>query len=727
MKRPVIWIAAAFAVVPLAPAGADTQTYFNFGLSGSLFGNAFSSYFSFDEDGFSSGQANLFGPNFRASAGDIGADWNAFSLSNRSFQGIQATVPAGRFEITGIAGQTQITPSLADLFNRPPGLLAPRDPVISSTVYGLRGTYNFNRAFSLSASQVVTPDASRIEGPSIFSTALTYAPNKHTRVELEGAQSRGGNGYQIAGRRKGGRFDIAASYRRADPNFSSAGNLLLRTNRNGYNVSSGYRLSNEIHVSGTTYRYTDGFGGRSRFDGLNIGLLTPRDPDFLGRRDRPIRVNLRYQDRALVQSALIGGRTQHYQGPGLSVSGGNTGKVNLLFTYDRLNFESSGTPDTKNNRYSLSARRAFGRHNHLTLYTGLNLAETERSATLARDGDRRDLTTGFVFDSAIKNGAIILRTGLERQQSRYADESARAFATRLGAEFPLGANGRRIGVEYRKGFGGSGFLRNIYNDALYLSYRQNISIGKRVAQFSPSQLSAEQRLELGRVTARVFEDTNLNGRYDNGEQTVPNVVIALTDEVRNRTGNAGQANFPALPPNRYRLRLIVQSLPIELTQLSDSDREINIAARQNLKIDFPVSRTGTISGTVFLDANRNGRRDSGEAGLRGAVVRIAGLEILTFSETEGAFTVSNVPPGARSLEIDTQFVGGAISSYDVTTPLAPLFLNSGAGIRAGDIGLAPREAPILIGELAPSGQSISTPATPPAMPQAEPVAISLHN
>lgn len=165
-----------------------------------------------------------------------------------------------------------------------------------------------------------------------------------------------------------------------------------------------------------------------------------------------------------------------------------------------------------------------------------------------------------------------------------------------------------------------------------------------------------------------------------------------------------------------------------MTQVLESDRNISLAARQNLIADFPVSRTGTISGTVFLDANRNGRRDPEEGGVRDAVVRLANSQVLTFSDQNGAFTISNVPPGQRALEVDTRFVPGAAAAYDVTTQIKPLFLGSGANVQAGAVSLAPREKPIETGQLPPSGepsQPISAPVAPPAKSQAETTAAAL--
>ena len=107
-----------------------------------------------------------------------------------------------------------------------------------------------------------------------------------------------------------------------------------------------------------------------------------------------------------------------------------------------------------------------------------------------------------------------------------------------------------------------------------------------------------------------FLDANNNGTFDAGE-------------VRVFSDASGRYTFNGLTPATYH---VGQILPAGYTHTTPgsavtASRTATVVANQTLiNQDFGVTGTNSITGTFFTDANGNGTKDSGEAGISGGIV-----------------------------------------------------------------------------------------------------------
>ncbi len=146
-------------------------------------------------------------------------------------------------------------------------------------------------------------------------------------------------------------------------------------------------------------------------------------------------------------------------------------------------------------------------------------------------------------------------------------------------------------------------------------------------------------LPLAALSGVVFHDRNDNGLQDDGEPGIPGVVITLegtgSSNRVERTGNAGGFTFSRLRPGTYSLSEN-QLIPYVNRDLvigdhggarseNDSITGIHLNSgsfAQGYK--FAKLRPGLLSGVVYLDANNNGIRDPGEAGIPGVEIMLQG-------------------------------------------------------------------------------------------------------
>ncbi len=154
------------------------------------------------------------------------------------------------------------------------------------------------------------------------------------------------------------------------------------------------------------------------------------------------------------------------------------------------------------------------------------------------------------------------------------------------------------------------------------------------------------------AAVRLFIDTNENGRYDEGEETVPAKAIRLDRSANILIGSDGILRITQLQSYWiYRMDIDVAALPNP--NLAPKTKSLSFVAEPNRlrEIDIPLYQTGTIDGTVFLSKNESLQ---GLGGLRLELFRegeTEPVEILrTFSD--GGFYSYGLLPGNYTLRVD---------------------------------------------------------------------------
>lgn len=194
----------------------------------------------------------------------------------------------------------------------------------------------------------------------------------------------------------------------------------------------------------------------------------------------------------------------------------------------------------------------------------------------------------------------------------------------------------------------------------------------------------------------VYIDLNQNGSRDAGEPGIPNVEITISGvafpgtalerpltpadipggAMTVLTDASGFYNFPILPPGTYS---IVQTQPPGFLDGQEEDADPNgpPATVLNDRFDdvqlFPfnvrgpfnfgeIASQGRINGSVYVDRNNNGRRDPGEVGIGGVIVRLDGIDLAGRSArarivtaANGTFSFRGMTPGTyRIIETHPQ-------------------------------------------------------------------------
>ena len=160
----------------------------------------------------------------------------------------------------------------------------------------------------------------------------------------------------------------------------------------------------------------------------------------------------------------------------------------------------------------------------------------------------------------------------------------------------------------------------------------------------------------GAVYGRVYQDVNLNGRFDVGiDQPQANARVRVDGNRYVVSDANGNFRIDSVARGDHSVYLDLLSVRADLTLLDNTQQLITMDSRRDVILDFRVVRTGRITGVVWLDANGNGRLDEGEQPLADVrVVTGSGRDTLT--DDKGYFIIGDLPPGEHILLLDEKTI-----------------------------------------------------------------------
>jgi hypothetical protein len=194
---------------------------------------------------------------------------------------------------------------------------------------------------------------------------------------------------------------------------------------------------------------------------------------------------------------------------------------------------------------------------------------------------------------------------------------------------------------------------------------------------SPAQMNS-----YGKISGRVYQDIDLDGRFDPAVDKPQAEVQVRVDGNRYVVSDEnGLFRFDSVIEGDHRVYLDLLSVRADLTVLDGDAKNTMLEAGRDSVLDFRVVRTGRISGRAWLDANGNGEFDEGETPLADVrVVTASGRDTLT--DSDGLFTISDLPPGDHVVLLDEKTIPEKTMSG-----FKPLAVRVLPGKEAGEIKL----------------------------------------
>ena len=174
-----------------------------------------------------------------------------------------------------------------------------------------------------------------------------------------------------------------------------------------------------------------------------------------------------------------------------------------------------------------------------------------------------------------------------------------------------------------------------------------------------------------RISGTVYIDTNRNGIKDTGEIGYSGAIINRDGTITAITDSSGYYAYTNALAGTHTLILSVPSgyvlttgnNPATVTVPPEAILDFGIAPSHGVTLTpTPTLRPGTnrISGTVYIDTNRNGIKDTGEIGYSGAIINRDGT-ITAITDSSGYYAYTNALAGTHTLILSVP------SGYVLTT------------------------------------------------------------
>ncbi|HEV3469279.1 MAG TPA: hypothetical protein VG148_08155, partial [Pyrinomonadaceae bacterium] len=229
------------------------------------------------------------------------------------------------------------------------------------------------------------------------------------------------------------------------------------------------------------------------------------------------------------------------------------------------------------------------------------------------------------------------------------------------------------GVGYSRAAGSTVKTYERVSASLRLPFRQEAQVSFGLLQSGP-QLSVslrgpllhrrEARAEAGRpvaelnrrgsVSGRVYQDSNLDGRYDPGaDAPQPGVRVRVDGNLYATTDREGFYRIGDSPAGEHAVALDLLSVRADLTILDEQSRAVTLPPGFDAVVDFRLVRTGRVTGAVWLDRDGDGRMGEDEPALAGVrVVTGGGRDTLT--DELGQYVIGDLPPGLHVVLVDAK-------------------------------------------------------------------------
>jgi hypothetical protein len=156
-------------------------------------------------------------------------------------------------------------------------------------------------------------------------------------------------------------------------------------------------------------------------------------------------------------------------------------------------------------------------------------------------------------------------------------------------------------------------------------------------------------LPYGTLEGTVYSDLDANGVRETGEPPVPGIAVRLDGGTLTRTDAAGRYVFHNVIEGEHTVELDMEELPVAYNPPQAVRVRVQVERLRPGGKDFGLIRTGSLAGRVE-EALASGER----RGLAGAIVTLLPPDFSTFTDEDGAFTFSNLPPGRYMVRLQVE-------------------------------------------------------------------------
>ena len=455
-----------------------------------------------------------------------------------------------------------------------------------------------------------------------------------------------GTGIILGGSFRPWRFlTLQGRYDRFSPNFSNPSRLLTYNNRNSISASISFQPLRNLS-----------FGLSGNLNNNRNELFARRDGASANARTESYGASFGYdpQNKFLPRVSITGTTLKNsYVGSYTFLN------VNLSHDYARFrpfaNYIMTKFRADASHGFNFGSSIDTGKYGDFRLQHSFSLSKSPvvNEQTVRCQIDPQQCPVNFISKYQINNNSTfadwmphnplfkILQLSVGGGYAKYSDKTSLEFRTTAG-----------IGLPFRQNLQ-IGYSHTAYNNEFRLSMTGPLMFWKSKKRYSESEPTAVLLTESS-IQGRVYLDENGNRQYDAGtDEAMPGVHVRLNNGQESVTDANGNYSFPRTAPGETYLAVEIADIRANLIPANGLEQNLTVAPRSFVTSDFRLVKSGSLSGRVWNDANANGKFDEGEGLTDIHVVSSSGKD--TYTEPDGAFFLSELPPGEQTIFIDERY------------------------------------------------------------------------
>ena len=169
--------------------------------------------------------------------------------------------------------------------------------------------------------------------------------------------------------------------------------------------------------------------------------------------------------------------------------------------------------------------------------------------------------------------------------------------------------------------------------------------------------SAQPIAQSGAVSARVFEDLNMNGIFDANERPIENATVKAVQAYRQEKTNASGIAVLSSIYNNTTTDIIVDESTLDGPFMINATPGVAIKARKGFidMVELPVVKAGEVDGIIY-QKEKDGESNPAPYIMLNLLDKNKNIAASTRSEYDGYYLFTNVKPGNYHLKVDEEFI-----------------------------------------------------------------------
>lgn len=216
------------------------------------------------------------------------------------------------------------------------------------------------------------------------------------------------------------------------------------------------------------------------------------------------------------------------------------------------------------------------------------------------------------------------------------------------------------------------------------------------------RVPGEAVVGVGNIEGFIFEDSNQNMILDAQDKGISGIRVSLEDQSFTFSDKNGKYKFSNVAEGRHKVTIEHRKIPAQFYIISPQQMDIFVMSRKTHPANFIFVQGSHLSGTLFDDANRNGKFDAEEKGLPNILILLKPLKMKareaerylqdmvlnTYTDSKGNYIFDNIFPGEYEISIDKESLpeGSTIKSPHPVK----IFLQPGQKIENKDFSVLPK-------------------------------------